>query len=80
MVMTYYSGQLRIQSGYSKQQPITYLEKRRYFTAREKVTCHRCASFYENFLAVWETSALAYVDPGRPHLAILVVVELLIND
>jgi len=51
MVVTYYSSQLRIQSGYSRQQPSTYLEKQRYFTAREKDTCHRCASFSTKFLS-----------------------------
>jgi len=47
MVVTYCSNQLRIQSGYSRQQPSTYLEKRRYFTAREKSHVSPLCFFYE---------------------------------
>ena len=48
MVVTYYSSQLRIQSGYSRQQPSTYLEKRRYFTGPgRKVTFSPLCFFYE---------------------------------
>lgn len=78
MVMTYYSSQLHIQSGYSRQQPSTYLEKRRYFMAREKFTCHRCASTNLS----WRCGRLQpwpLVDQVDL-IAIFVVVELPIND
>ena len=67
MVMTYYSSQLRIQSGYSRQQPSTYLEKRRYFTGPgRKVTFHRCASSTK-FLSGVGDFRPGLCRPGRPH-------------
>jgi hypothetical protein len=47
MVMTYYSSQLRIQSGYSRQQPSTYLEKQKVFHGQGERHVSPLCFFYE---------------------------------